>query len=162
MHTENKLHQLTVNEEHSFELLGNEALDVVQSADGTFHVLQDQQAYKAEIIASNFADRSYTIKVNGKEYHVKIATPLDQLVDKMGLAVASAQRISDIKAPMPGLVLSIAVEVGQEVEEGTPLLVLEAMKMENLIKSPSAGVVKEITIEQGQAVDKGQLMISLD
>ena len=162
MKGENKHYQLTVNEEHSFELSNEDSLDLVQANDGSLHILQNQTSYKATIIATEFHNKNYTVKVNGKEYTVKIASPLDQLVDKMGLAVAATQRISDIKAPMPGLVLSVAVEVGQEVEEGDALLVLEAMKMENLIKSPSAGVIKSIEILKGEAVEKGQLMISLD
>ena len=157
-----KHYKFSVNETHSFELTGEEQLDAVQSTDGKIHVLDGQKSYQAEVIDTDFHKRSYKVKVNGKEYEVKIASPLDQLVDEMGLEVASTQKISDIKAPMPGLVLSVAVKEGDEVDEGTPLLVLEAMKMENLIKSPSAGVVKTIEVAQGQAVEKGQLMISLD
>lgn len=157
-----KPYKLNVNDAHTFELIGDEQLDAVQAADGKIHVLEGQKSYQAEVITEDFHNRTYTVKVNGKEYEVKIKTPLDQLVDEMGLEVASTQKVSDIKAPMPGLVLNIAVKEGEEVDEGTPLLVLEAMKMENLIKSPGAGVVKSIEVTQGQAVEKGQLMISLD
>lgn len=60
---------------------------------------------------------------------------------------------------MPGLVLEISVADGQEVNAGDSLLILEAMKMENIIKSPGQGVIDEILVKTGQAVDKGQLLI---
>jgi biotin carboxyl carrier protein len=53
-------------------------------------------------------------------------------------------------------------EVGQTVEKGTPLLILEAMKMENVIKALGEGIVKAIKVEKGQAVDKGQLLIEME
>ena len=67
-----------------------------------------------------------------------------------------------IKAPMPGLILEINVSVGQEVKENDPLLILEAMKMENCFLSPRDGVIKSIAVEKGNAVDKGQLLIEFE
>jgi biotin carboxyl carrier protein len=60
---------------------------------------------------------------------------------------------------MPGLVLSVLVSAGQEVKKGDKLLVLEAMKMENIIKAGGDGVVAQIMVNQGQAVDKNQTLI---
>ncbi|WP_445724287.1 biotin/lipoyl-containing protein, partial [Flavobacterium sp.] len=67
-----------------------------------------------------------------------------------------------IKAPMPGLILEINVEVGQSVKENDPLLILEAMKMENSFLSPRDGVIKSIAVEKGNAVDKGQLLVEFE
>ncbi len=66
-----------------------------------------------------------------------------------------------IRAPMPGLVLRVEVTVGQAVEPGTPILVLEAMKMENEIRSAVAGVVKSIDVVTGQAVEKGVALVEI-
>jgi len=66
-----------------------------------------------------------------------------------------------IKAPMPGLVLRIQVEAGQQVEKGQALLVLEAMKMENVLKAPASGVVAEIKAVAGAAVEKGEVLIQM-
>ncbi|MCL4147810.1 UNVERIFIED_CONTAM: hypothetical protein GTU68_000861 [Idotea baltica] len=63
---------------------------------------------------------------------------------------------------MPGLVLEIMVEVGQFVAVGDALLILEAMKMENVIKAQGEGVIKDIVVKQGAAVEKGQLLIVLE
>ena len=61
---------------------------------------------------------------------------------------------------MPGLVLDILVKVGDEVKKGDPLMILEAMKMENILKSASDGVIKKINVEKKQAVEKGQVLIN--
>lgn len=66
-----------------------------------------------------------------------------------------------IKAPMPGLVLRVEVEVGQRVEQGAGLVVLEAMKMENEIKTPGPGVVQAIHVAAGQAVEKGMPLVAV-
>ncbi|MNF13023.1 Glutaconyl-CoA decarboxylase subunit gamma [compost metagenome] len=65
----------------------------------------------------------------------------------------------EIKAPMPGLVLNVIVESGQEVNKGDNLLILEAMKMENIIKSPSSGIVKKILVTKGDKVEKNEILI---
>jgi biotin carboxyl carrier protein len=61
---------------------------------------------------------------------------------------------------MPGLVLSIKVSENQEVKKGDPILILEAMKMENVIKSPIDGVIKQVVVSEKQAVDKNQSLIT--
>ncbi|MEE8573603.1 MAG: biotin/lipoyl-containing protein, partial [Gemmatimonadota bacterium] len=66
-----------------------------------------------------------------------------------------------VKAPMPGLVLRLEVEVGQRVEAGAGVVVLEAMKMENEIKSTGSGVVKTIHVSVGEAVDKGAPLVEV-
>ena len=83
----------------------------------------------------------------------------DQLLAEWGLDVSSQQGAPEILAPMPGLVLSLKVAEGQAVSAGDPLLVLEAMKMENEIKAPFDAVVKSVHVSAGDAVQKGQLLI---
>jgi biotin carboxyl carrier protein len=84
----------------------------------------------------------------------------DLLLEKMGLSSANNAVVSEIKAPMPGLVLKIFVEEHQEVKKGENLLVLEAMKMENIIKAPADVTIKSILIKEGGKVEKGQVMIA--
>jgi biotin carboxyl carrier protein len=67
-----------------------------------------------------------------------------------------------IAAPMPGLVLSVSVELGQYVGSGQSLIVLQAMKMENELGSPRDGTVKAVNVQPGQAVDQGQVLIELE
>lgn len=67
-----------------------------------------------------------------------------------------------LKAPMPGLVVRIAVEEGSQVEAGSPLVVLEAMKMENELRATGPGVVKGVKVKAGQAVEKGQVLVEFE
>lgn len=135
--------------------------DLLANSQGV-HLIHEDRSYNTTILERNPMDKQYTVVVNGNRYQVNIADEYDALIKKMGLSVASTQGVADIKAPMPGLVIGIEVEEGQAVEQGTPMLILEAMKMENVLKSNGAGVVKKINIEQGQAVEKGQVLIELE
>jgi biotin carboxyl carrier protein len=103
-----------------------------------------------------------TIEVNGNSYEMVLADEYDQMVDKMGLLSTKTHKINNIKAPMPGLIIDVMAKVGQKVEAGTPLIVLSAMKMENIITSPGEGVVKNIEVNVNDAVDKGQLIIEME
>ncbi|MBL7811956.1 MAG: acetyl-CoA carboxylase biotin carboxyl carrier protein subunit [Bacteroidetes bacterium] len=77
----------------------------------------------------------------------------------MGLDQLTKPKAQTIKAPMPGLVLDVCTEPGMEVKKGDKVLVLEAMKMENIIKAQGDGIVGKVLVEKGQAVDKNQLLI---
>jgi biotin carboxyl carrier protein len=90
---------------------------------------------------------------------VDLKDKADLLLKQLGLSNLAANSKKDIKAPMPGLILNIMVEEGKEVKKGDPLLILEAMKMENVIKSPSDGVVKSIKTQKGKSVEKNQILI---
>jgi biotin carboxyl carrier protein len=63
---------------------------------------------------------------------------------------------------MPGLILDIHVRIGQAVNEDDPLLILEAMKMENVITSPRDGIIKNISVRKSDTVDKNQLLIEFE
>ena len=108
------------------------------------------------------SNKTVTLLYNNQKYIAKITEPLDDLLKSMGLENALTQKISEIKAPMPGLVLNISVNIGDSVEANQKILTLEAMKMENAIKSPTAGVVASIDVKAGQAVDKNQVLIRFE
>jgi biotin carboxyl carrier protein len=157
-------YKLSVNHTNSIELQESDLknLDAVGIEGNQFHVLKDHKPYKAEIVAADFIAKKYTIKVNNNLYEVAIADALDLLIQRMGIERGRTKVINAIKAPMPGLILEINVSVGQEVKENDPLLILEAMKMENSFLSPRDGVIKSIAVEKGHAVDKGQLLIEFE
>lgn len=157
-------YKVKVNEQSEFEFDAEQmdSFDFVKEKDGHFHILKNNKALRAEVVEANFSNKTFTIKVNGNSYEIKIADHFDQLVNQLGLSVVNTQKVTDVKAPMPGLVLGVSVEVGQEVQKGDGLLILEAMKMENVIKSVGEGIVKAIHIDQGKAVEKGQLLIEME
>jgi biotin carboxyl carrier protein len=72
------------------------------------------------------------------------------------------KRIKELQAPMPGRILQLFVEVGQEVQMGDSILSLEAMKMENVLKSDGIGIVKNIHVYLGNVVDKGAVLIEFE
>ena len=157
-------YKATVGKTETFDLSETslESLDTVSTGDSEFHVVKNNRSYKAEITQSDFLSKNYTVKINGNTYEVNLADSLDLLIKEMGFEVGAAKQVNAIKAPMPGLVLEISVAVGQEVQEGDNLLILEAMKMENNFTSPRAGIIKSIAVNKGQAVDKGQLLIEFE
>lgn len=137
-------------------------LDLVENADYKYHILQNNKPYKAEISTSDFNQKSYQVKVNNNTYNVRISDALDMLINDMGFTIGSSKTMSSVKAPMPGLILDINVTIGQEINEDAPLLILEAMKMENIICSPRKGVIKSISVNKGDAVEKNQLLIEFE
>lgn len=157
-------YKVKVDPDFSFDLSEEqiENLNSIDLNENQSHILKEDVSYKTEIVSQDFLNRQYTVKVNGSEYEVKIATELDQLIKEMGFEVGAGKQINAIKAPMPGLILSIDVEVGQEVQENESLLILEAMKMENNFASPRAGIIKSILVKKGDAVEKGQLLIEFE
>jgi biotin carboxyl carrier protein len=76
--------------------------------------------------------------------------------------VTAPPRSGEVRAPMPGVIVSTAVAEGDEVEQGEPLLVLEAMKMENEIQAPRDGVVAELRVSEGDRVDSGDTLVVIE
>ena len=152
----NKTLELTLTQEDL------SATDIIEVSKDNFHILQNNQPFNAEIVLSDFNAKTYSVKVNGNLYEVNLQSELDLLIKQMGFSIGKSKTVNEIKAPMPGLILDIAVEVGQEVKEDDSLLVLEAMKMENNITSPRDGVIKAISVNKGDAVDKGALLIEFE
>lgn len=137
-------------------------LNMIENGNGSLHLLQNNQSYHITVIDTDFDNKKLTLEINGNPYEIAIEDEYDQLVKEMGLSTGGAQKLTNIKAPMPGLIIDILVEPGQEIQKGDQLLILEAMKMENVLKAEGEGVVKSIEITKGAAVDKGQIMIEME
>ena len=125
-----------------------------------YHILNENKSYNVELIELIEETKTMKVRVNAKEYIVEIKDRFDDLLRDMGLDKGSALKVNEIKAPMPGLVLNIHVQEGDEVKKGDSILVLEAMKMENNIKSPVDGKIKKIHVSKGIAVEKAQILVS--
>lgn len=138
------------------------AMDIIRQDDRGMNVRYGDGSYEVEIHAYDAQNKTATLAVNGILHDVKMQDDIDLLLDRLGMSAALLQKVGEVKAPMPGLVLDIRVEVGTEVAEGDPLLVLEAMKMENVLKSPTSGVIKSISVEKGQAVEKNQVLVTFE
>jgi biotin carboxyl carrier protein len=137
-------------------------MDVFQKDNGHYHLIKDYQSYTGIVIRSDASGKNQVIQIDGEYQNVQVKDPLDQVLDKMGYSATTGKHLKEIKAPMPGLVLQLNVTEGQEVKEGDKILILVAMKMENLIAIHADATIKKINIKAGQAVEKGQVMIELD
>lgn len=135
-------------------------IDSSKVNNNTWHIIKDNQSYNIEILKTDRENKSIELKVNGKVSVVKISDKYDELLKNLGLENSSSKKVLELKAPMPGLVISISAKDGDTIAKGDTLLVLEAMKMENIIKSPTDGVIKKIHISKATAVEKNQLLIS--
>ncbi len=150
------------NDAYSIDIRELAGLDMVDSGDNRWHLLKDGTSYQIEVLDVNPPDSTISLLINNHRYDLKIEDRFDRLVEEMGLSQLAAQKISSIKAPMPGLILDVLVKPGDEVSKGSQLAVLEAMKMENILQAEGDGVVKSIEVAKGDAVDKGQVLIEME
>lgn len=125
----------------------------------TYLIIKDNQSFRAEILDVDNDAKTATIKVNKSVFEIQLKDKMDLLLAQMGIDNLNTAVVNDLKAPMPGLILDILVEPGQEIKKGDQLLVLEAMKMENVLKAAGDGVVKNIEVSKGNSVEKGQILI---
>ena len=137
-------------------------IDMVRLIHNKFHILDQNRSYNIEVLHADFSKKSFEIKVNDTIYNLQLEDELDTLLEKMGMTASGSQKMDHVKAPMPGLVLNVFVREGQIVHKGDNLLVLEAMKMENIIKASGTGTVKSVKVNQKQAVQKNQLLIEME
>lgn len=136
--------------------------DVVKLDKNKFHVIINNASYNIELLAKDENAKNQTILVNGQKQSVEIKDKYDDLLKQLGMDKLMGNKANLLKAPMPGLVLKVLVSEGQAVKKGDGLLILEAMKMENIIKAASDGIVKKIHIEEKNIVDKNQKMIEFE
>lgn len=160
----NKQYQVLVNGELELSLSNHDinSLDAIKTSDTKYHILSGGKSYNAEITDRKFSEKSYKVKINNNTYNINIKNSLDQLIKDLGFELGSSKKVDKITAPMPGLILEINVNIGDEVKENDPLLILEAMKMENVLTSPREGIIKSIAVVKGAAVDKNQLLVEFE
>lgn len=126
--------------------------------DGIYRVLVNEMSFNMSVLKA--ANKQFSLKINGKTIDTNLSDPDDILLEKLGMDQLAGVGFEDIMAPMPGLVLDVNVSDGQEVKAGEALLVLEAMKMENVIKATTDAVINQVAVKSGEAVEKNQVLIT--
>jgi biotin carboxyl carrier protein len=157
-----KTYTVDFNKDNGKEgLINNQAFSFSLDSENKnrFQLTYKDKTYKVVVIDYQAEKNIVVLKINNDKVTMNVSNDLDLLLKEMGMDMASSQKINEIKAPMPGLVLDILVEPGQEVHQGDTILVLEAMKMENNIKTPVDAVVKEVRCEKSKAIDKNDILI---
>lgn len=134
-------------------------VDIQKIAEGKSHWLHNNKSYNVEVVQLDAETKTVNIKVNGNPYTVELKDRYDDLIKSLGMESGNKNKVAVLKAPMPSMVLDILVKEGDAIEKDTPLLILEAMKMENVIKSPTSGSIKRIVAVKGTAVEKNAVLI---
>jgi biotin carboxyl carrier protein len=156
------LYKVKVNEfEFSFTQEQIDAVDLIQVSPTVFNLLKNHRSVNAVLMKADQSAKKQTIEIEGENFDIQIKDELDMMLDKMGYNTIASKKIKELIAPMPGLVLEIAVSEGQQVQEGDTILILAAMKMENSIMINTEATIKRIAVSAGQAVEKGQVLVEL-
>jgi acetyl/propionyl-CoA carboxylase alpha subunit len=139
-----------------------EELDYIQQDEGVYHVLHNGNSIQVKIQTYENEQKKFVLHINGKEVKLQLKEELDILIDQMGFKNIEEAAFKELRAPMPGLVIDVLTENGKEIVKGENLIILEAMKMENIIKADGHATVKNILVKAGDKVDKNQLLLELE
>lgn len=134
-------------------------IQLIESPNGFTYLVYKNIKYQVDIIEKN--QNKYTVIINGVWYEFSIETPISYKRRKTLNKNRFASKSENITAPMPGKILDIMVEENSEIKEGEPILILEAMKMQNEIISSVNGIVKKINIKNNDSVMKDDIMIEI-
>lgn len=163
--TENGEYTIGFNDRDATKPLINEVFsgyEVEGNAMNGFTITKNGKTYKADLLKVDHREKTFLVKINGHRVNVKLQDRFDLILSKLGMTGLGSKKINQLKSPMPGLILDILVTPGQQVKLGDPILILEAMKMENIIKSPADVVIKNIKASKGKAVEKNELLIEFE
>jgi biotin carboxyl carrier protein len=150
-------------EKDKFSINGkSDEWDIRKIKDNLFHILFEGKSFEAEVLSVDEETKTFHLKINNKPIELKVEDEYDRLLKKLGMDKALSKKVNELKAPMPGLVLRTLVEEGQAISQGDSLIVLEAMKMENVLKSMGDGIIKHLKVKAGDKVEKGQLLIVME
>jgi biotin carboxyl carrier protein len=130
-----------------FEVIGSIGLYLLLVNNESYEALVEQQ------------EDLWRVLIRGHMYEVQVNDERTQLLRARARLLAPDSGELSIKAPMPGLVVDVAVELGQEVEAGQKVVILESMKMENELKAPRAGRVERILVGPGDNVERSQALV---
>ena len=133
-----------------------QVVDSRQTGQGSFSLLIEHAA--AEVSVSSRGDE-FQVVVGGLSHRLRL---LDERALRRRDRSTAGDGARDVRAAMPGKVVTVLVEAGANVERGQGLVVLEAMKMENEIGAPRTGPVAEVCVRPGQAVEAGELLVRLE
>lgn len=141
--------------------INDQVLDVdFQSVSGqpVYSLIINGKSYEAYVSPD---DDQWQVLLRGRLYHAQVEDEREKRLRVAGNAGAAESGEFHLKAPMPGLVVAIPVEEGEQVTKGQVLLILESMKMQNELKSPRDGIVQRVKIRAGETVEQKQTLLSV-
>ena len=128
------------------------------SGQPVFSMLVDGHSYEAYLYPD---EEQWQVLLHGRLYSARVEDERERRLRAASRGGAGDQGEYNLKAPMPGLVVSVLVNEGQEVNAGDVLVILESMKMQNELKSPKSGVISRVRVKQGDSVEQRQALLSV-
>jgi len=135
------------------------AVDLSQSGvPELYSILLDGSSYEVLVEEER---QEYAVTLRGQQFHVQVEDERTRRLNagRKGPLIPTGELV--VKAPIPGLVVKVLVSEGDDIPEDHPLIILEAMKMENEIRSLRAGVVRTVDVSAGQRVEQGAPLLVL-
>ena len=130
-----------------------------EDPNGFSYIVWKNKKYMLDVIEKN--QNRYTVMINGVWHSFTVETPISlkrrRYLEKQGEASSQVS----IEAPMPGKIIDILVDEGAEVKEGEPIIILEAMKMQNEIASHVSGIVTSVSVRKNDSVMKDDVLIDI-
>jgi len=153
-------HNLKILSNNKIELNGaNFDVELSQLSKSVFLLKVNNRVYQVTSNKNNSENYSFTIA--GYSYNVTVRTNLEEKANDYLKNKAKESGSEIIKSPMPGLIVKILKKVGDNVQMGEPILLLEAMKMENEIRASASGIVKSISAKENSSVEKGESLLEI-
>lgn len=134
--------------------------ELIKKTDKAFTLIKESKIYTVELLS--IEGKTASISINNQVVSFEVSNHIDKILEELGMDLAPSNLVKEIKAPMPGSILNVIAKENDEVKEGDPILVLEAMKMENVIKSPGDGKVSKIHVFEKENVEKNQVLVTFD
>jgi biotin carboxyl carrier protein len=128
------------------------------SGQPVYSLLMDGQSVEAYVYPG---EEKWEVLLMGRQFQVMVEDEREKRLKAAAGGSVSESGEFHLKAPMPGMVVSILVEEGQEIEKGQVMLILESMKMQNELKSPRAGTVGRVRVRAGESVEQKQTLLSV-
>lgn len=120
----------------------------------------ENKIYEVFVSPKSDSNAPYNVKINNQEFEINLSDP--KRLRGSNASGGQADGIVEIKTAMPGKLVRVFTEQGAEIKQGEPILVVEAMKMQNEMKSPKDGVVKEIRFAEGATVNAGDVLAVIE
>lgn len=143
-----------VNSQFNFEIKDVEDWDIVKTKDGLFNIIYKEKSFIANVLSHDKKNKVFEIVINNNHYKVQLKDSFDEALIRLGVEHQEVDKDKAVVSPMPGKVVEVFVGAGDSVDEGDSLIVLEAMKMENIIKATKSGEVKHVYASVGDSVEK--------
>jgi len=150
-------------DEHGVHVGGQDVDARVSPIEGTpVRIVRIGDRVHRVVVRPGASRGTYTLWLDGFRFEVEALDERTRTIRELSGAAAGPVGPAPIVAPMPGLVVRVNAQVGDQVAAGQGLVVMEAMKMENELRAQALGRVKSVLVAPGQAVEKGTLLIELE